>query len=118
MATMAGRLVSIYERIAADYPHYTIHREHDDNWIAAREYVRVHAGSPSCLVVKLQEQELARLRRKFGDLYRIWRTSSLWVATRRVDDGTERTLIRDTPAELEEGMHDPPKGIGRITPLL
>lgn len=62
--------------------------------------------------------ELDRLQRMYGDLYQIRRVSSMWIASRRVVDGHEPTIMKDTAAELEAAMRSPSPGIGRMSPLI
>lgn len=109
---------SAIERIAADYPHYTIHRErqgaHHGAWVAVHEDVQVRANSPADLLERLHSQELIRLRTKFGPQCRVWRDEHTWLAVLRSPDGTERTITRPTPIDLEEGVLHPPR-IGQRT---
>lgn len=102
---------SAIEQIAADYLAYGIHREHDGachgHWVATREDVTLTAKTPSALLVALESQELSRLQAAYGDRYVIRRTPSMWIATRRKDDNTEPTIIRDTSEELEAAMDNP-----------
>ncbi len=105
------RLSSAFERIAADYPEWTISRDPSPGqravWAATRCGVRMTAPSPAGLLVRLEVQELARLQEEYGGRYEIRRTPTLWIATRRADDGTEPTLIKDTSYELEAAMRSP-----------
>lgn len=105
------RLSSAFERIAADYPEWTISRDPSPGqravWAATRCGVRVVASSPAGLLVRLESQELARLQEEYGDRYSIRRSPTLWIATRRADDGTEPTHIKDTSYELEAAMRAP-----------
>lgn len=53
------------------------------------------------------DPDLYRLRAVHGNRWHIRRRGSLWVATRRVDDGTEPTIIEDTPEALTERLESP-----------
>lgn len=53
------------------------------------------------------DPDLWRLRAAHGNLWHIRRNGSLWVATRRTDDGTEPTIIEDTPEALGERLESP-----------
>ena len=102
---------SAIETIAADYPAYDIHRErdgaHHGDWVAERECVELRAETPPALLVRLESQELSRLQAEHGGRYSVRRLPSMWIATLRQDDGTEPTLIRDTPEELAAAMANP-----------
>lgn len=68
------------------------------------------ATSPSTRVDPEQE----RLRRDFPR-WRVWRSrcGTMWVATRRVDDDVEPTIVADGPDELRERLANPSKRAGR-----
>lgn len=108
---------SAIEQIAADYPAYAIHRERDGvshgDWVADREGVTLNAASPSALLALLESQELSRLQEAHGGRYAIRRTPPMWIATCRVDDGTEPTIIRDTSGDLDAAMANPSLWGGR-----
>lgn len=53
------------------------------------------------------DPDLYRLRAEHGNLWHIRRSGSLWVATRRTDDGVEPTIIEDTPEKLGEHLANP-----------
>jgi len=59
----------------------------------------------------LDSAELARLKRMYGDAWRIWRTPRYWMATALVDD-VEQTLMEESAAELEEKLRSPGVRIG------
>lgn len=102
---------SAIEQIAADYPAYEIHRDRDGathgDWVATRADVTLTAATPTALLVRLESQELSRLQAEYGDRYAIRRTKTMWIGTRRADDGTEPTIIRDTSEELDAAMAHP-----------
>ena len=56
---------------------------------------------------KTDDPDLERLRDAHGDRYYISRVGSLWVATLRRDDGTEPTIIEDTPEKLTAHLKAP-----------
>ena len=53
------------------------------------------------------DPDLERLRDEHKGLWHIRRNGSLWVATRRVNDGTEPTIIEDSPERLQERLEAP-----------
>ena len=53
------------------------------------------------------DPDLERLRDDHKSLWHIRRNGSLWVATRRVNDGTEPTIIEDSPDRLAERLETP-----------
>jgi len=55
--------------------------------------------------------ELARLKRMYGDAWRVWRTPRYWMANALVDD-VEQTLMEESAAELEEKLRVPGPRIG------
>lgn len=59
------------------------------------------------LMLLLKGPELVRLQDLYGDRYRIRNTPHLWIATCRRNDGTEPTIIEDTPGALERRMCEP-----------
>ena len=65
----------------------------------------------------VHDPELERIRRDFPR-WRIWRAEGAsgpgsWVATRRVDDDVEPTIVADSPAELRRRLANPSKRAGR-----
>lgn len=60
---------------------------------------------------------LEDLQTEHGHRYWIVRTPSMWIATARVDDGTEPTIIRESAEDLAEAMAHPAPRIGRWDPL-
>ena len=63
-----------------------------------------------------EDPDLERLADEYGGRYYISRVGALWVATLRHDDGTEPTLVRDTPEELAAAMANPGRW-GQRAPL-
>lgn len=63
------------------------------------------------------DPELERLRKAHGHRYYISRTRTMWMATLRRDDNTERTIITDTADQLEARMANPLSGIRSMAPL-
>jgi len=53
------------------------------------------------------DPDLYRLRAAHGNRWHIRRNGSLWVATRRTDDGVEPTIIEDTPGRLAARLEAP-----------
>lgn len=53
------------------------------------------------------DPDLWRLRAEHGNLWHIRRNGDLWMATRRVDDGTEPTIIEDSPDRLRARLEAP-----------
>lgn len=53
------------------------------------------------------DPDLYRLRAEHDNLWHIRRNGSLWVATRRTDDGVEPTIIEDSPDRLAERLETP-----------
>ena len=53
------------------------------------------------------DPDLYRLRAEYGNRWHIRRNGSLWVATRRTDDGVEPTIIEDSPDRLAERLETP-----------
>lgn len=53
------------------------------------------------------DPDLYRLRADYGNAWHIRRNGSLWVATRRTDDGVEPTLIEDSPGRLRARLEAP-----------
>lgn len=53
------------------------------------------------------DPDLERLRDDHKSLWHIRRNGSLWVATRRVNDGTEPTIIEDSPERLAARLEAP-----------
>lgn len=102
---------SVIETLAADFPDWEISRDRTGGvhgeWCARRRDVQVTAPTTLALLLRLEEAELSRLRAEYGGRYRIRRTPALWIATCRVDDGTEPTLICDTSWDLEQAMCSP-----------
>ncbi|MFW6638808.1 hypothetical protein ACOALZ_02055 [Nocardiopsis algeriensis] len=98
-----------FEHLASDYPGWEISRDGGERgyWCARRGDVEVTAETPTGLLVRLEARELARLQKEYGKRYSIRRSPTLWIATCRVDDGTEPTLIKDTSHELEAAMCTP-----------
>ena len=60
---------------------------------------------------------LGRLQEEHGHRYWIRCSGRMWIATARVDDGTEPTIIRETADDLAEAMEHPAPRIGRWEPL-
>lgn len=61
--------------------------------------------------------ELERLRRMYGDIYRVWRTPRYWMATALVED-LEPTLMEGSAAALEAKLRSPaPRVAGPLAPL-
>lgn len=54
-----------------------------------------------------EDPDLDWLQEAHGGRYYINRVGSLWRATLKRDDGTEPTLVRDTPEELAHAMTHP-----------
>ncbi|MCP3011971.1 hypothetical protein NGM33_01405 [Nocardiopsis dassonvillei] len=102
---------SAFERLAADHSGWTISREPrfaiPSVWAATRGTEHLVAPTAADLLDRLEGQELARLQAEYGDRYSIRRSRTLWIATLRVDDGTEPTLMCDTWPELETRMRTP-----------
>lgn len=63
------------------------------------------------------DPELTQLREEHGARYYISRVGGLWMATLRVDDDTERTIITDSPEQLADRMEHPLPGIGLMAPM-
>ena len=63
-----------------------------------------------------RDPDLEGLLDAHGGRYYISRVGALWVATLRRDDGTEPTLVRDTPEELAAAMANPGRW-GQRAPL-
>lgn len=61
--------------------------------------------------------ELARLQALHGERYWIRCSGRMWIATARVDDGTEPTIIRDSAEDLAVAMEHPEPRVGRWEPL-
>lgn len=98
---------SAIEVIAADYPAWDISREpHAGPWCATRGETRLSADTPAGLLVRVEEQELARLQADHAHRWRVWRTPNYWMANARVP-GIEPTLMEPTPAALEAKMLNP-----------
>lgn len=74
--------------------------------------------NPTPLPRDPNEAELDRLRRMYGDVYRIWCTDTLWIGSRRRYDQYEPTVMADTAEQLEELMRHPRLAIGRMSPLV
>lgn len=112
---------SAAEIIAADYPEWEIHREREPDghgdWVATRGRASLTASTSGGLLVRLEEQELARLQAQYGTEYCIVRTPNMWKATARQDGPTEPTIMRDTSVELEGALRAPAPRIGRWDPL-
>ena len=53
------------------------------------------------------DSDLERLRDEHKDLWHIRRRGTLWVATRRTDDGVEPTIIEDSPNRLRARLEAP-----------
>lgn len=108
-ALREGARPAAFECLAADYPEWKISRDGGGrgSWCACRGGVEVTASTTARLLVLLETQELARLQEEHGERYKVRRTPTLWIATCRVDDGTEPTLIKDTSHELEQAMRSP-----------
>ena len=60
---------------------------------------------------------LEALQGEYGARYWIRCSGRMWIATARVDDDTEPTLICDSAAELAAAMSNPGPRIGRWQPL-
>lgn len=60
-----------------------------------------------------EEPELERLRRMYGDTYRVWtsRSGRYWMATALVDD-LEPTLMEESAQALEAKLRAPGARIG------
>ncbi|MFC9941287.1 hypothetical protein [Nocardiopsis alba] len=67
----------------------------------------IRSVTPDRLLRLLEGPELLRLRDRYGDRYWIRSKPTMWVATLKRNDGTEPTLIEDTPGELERRMLAP-----------
>ncbi|WP_431889514.1 hypothetical protein [Nocardiopsis alba] len=65
------------------------------------------SATPERLMLLLKGPELMRLRSAYGDRYWIRTTPNLWIATRRVRDDREPTIIEDTAGDLERRMCEP-----------
>ncbi|MFJ9558308.1 hypothetical protein ACIRPH_31260 [Nocardiopsis sp. NPDC101807] len=55
--------------------------------------------------------ELARLKRMYGDVYRLWRTPRYWMGSALVDD-VEPTLMEESAAALEKRLRSPGVRVG------
>lgn len=113
---------SAVEIIASDHPNWDIHRTRDEDgthgdWSATREGLTVTSPTTAGLVARIEEHELGRLQSAHAERYHIHRKRSMWIATARLNDGTERTLIRDTADGLDEAMTSPGRQIGYWAPL-
>lgn len=60
---------------------------------------------------------LDQLQAAHGHRYWIVRTPCMWIATARVDDDTEPTIIRESAHDLAVAMEHPAPRIGRWEPL-
>lgn len=60
---------------------------------------------------------LEYLQGEYGEWYWIVRTPSMWIATARMDDGTEPTIIRESAHELAVAMERPEPCVGKWDPL-
>lgn len=68
----------------------------------------LHAADTASLHTLLEAAELDRLQRRYLGIWRIWRSDGgSWIASRRINDGVEPTLIEPTLAKLAERMADP-----------
>ncbi|MEU0236739.1 hypothetical protein ABZ234_03545 [Nocardiopsis sp. NPDC006198] len=55
--------------------------------------------------------ELARLKRMYGDAWRVWRTPRYWMATALRGD-VEQTLMEESAADLEKKLRSPSARVG------
>ncbi|GAB3718371.1 hypothetical protein [Nocardiopsis nanhaiensis] len=61
--------------------------------------------------------ELERLRRMYGDTYRVWRTPRYWMATAVVEH-LEPTLMEESAGALEHKLRFPARRMaGPLAPL-